>query len=344
MKVPKSFIHTMFKNPEELTEPVYTNLQKRISYHIHLWGGSVMVPLSWLQYSKGNYLLSFLLALAAVLMALVVYFHRVKNVHLFKGKAFIIFGCALIIYSTYLNGLHGIIWAFPVTTAVFFLLGPASGLKINIVFIICLFISGLNMPETGTFYRALASLLLLTVFTNIFAWLVDNQRDRLKKQASTDTLTGCYNRLALKQVLTLVANMKARYGQPTSLIMMDIDNFKTVNDTYGHSVGDLTLVEISKLIQSRLRNTDILVRYGGEEFLAILPNTKLDEAETLAVSINLLIKEYTFPTISTLTLSMGVSELEPDENPDQCIDRSDALLYDAKRAGRNRVVIQGNRI
>ncbi len=338
MKLP-DIISNLFNNkPINLPETDSAKLQMRISFHIHLWGLVVMLPLSLVQYLNQNLILSALLVAGALLMALVVYAQAVRNHNLFKGRAFIIIAPFLIIYSTITNGLHGLVWAFPVTTTLFFLLGARAGLFVNIIFITLLTICGINIPETGTFVRAQTSLVLLTIFTYIFAWIVENQEDKLRKQASTDMLTGCCNRLVLNSVMTHAASMKLRYNQPTSFMMMDIDYFKKINDTYGHMVGDEVLKELTRMLKERLRTSDILIRYGGEEFLAILPNTLLLEAESLARSLVDLIGSHHFKGINQLTVSIGVSELLSDEKTDQCISRTDSLLYDAKRAGRNRVV------
>ena len=338
LKLPDLIINAFLKNPEELHESDSIDLQARISFHIHLWALVVMLPLSFVQYVNDNMILAALLIVGSLIMAIVIYFQKVKNHSLFNGRAFVIFAPCLIIYSTYINGLHGLIWAFPVTTTLFFLLGAREGLIINSIFIALLTIYGIHIPDTGTFIRAQTSLLLLTIFTYLFAWLVEIQGQKLRQLASTDVLTGCCNRLVLNRVMNHVASMKLRYDQPTSLMMMDIDYFKKINDIYGHMVGDEVLKELTRLLKDRLRTADILIRYGGEEFLTILPNTRIQEAESLARSLVDLIGSYSFNDINQLTVSIGVSELRANEKADQCISRTDSLLYDAKRAGRNRVV------
>jgi len=342
LKLPDFKINAFLKKNEESQLTDSDNLQIRVSFHIHLWALMVMLPLSLVQYMKGHTIMAAMLIAGSTMMILVVYFQKVKKRYLFNGRAFVIFGPCLIIYSTYINGLNGLVWAFPVTTALFFLLGATGGLIINIVFISLLAIFGIHIAETGTFIRAQTSLILLTVFTYVFAWLVESQGAKLRKLASTDLLTGCCNRLVLTRVMNHVASMKLRYNQPTSLMMMDLDYFKKINDTYGHMTGDKVLKELSHLLKERFRNSDILIRFGGEEFLVILPNTHIQEAENLGRDLVNLIGSYKFQGIKQLTVSIGVSELRANEEPDQCISRTDSLLYDAKRAGRNRVVSSKN--
>ena len=134
-----------------------------------------------------------------------------------------------------------------------------------------------------------------------------------------------------------MSNAGKRTKSPFSLVMFDVDRFKRVNDTYGHLVGDDTLVRLTKLVAADKRAKDDLYRYGGEEFFLLLPNTDLKGAVELAPRVHQAVREEPFPIIKHLTVSMGVVEYRDKETVDDIIKRVDDLLYDAKHTGRNAI-------
>jgi diguanylate cyclase (GGDEF)-like protein len=162
-------------------------------------------------------------------------------------------------------------------------------------------------------------------------------KDAFEKLATTDVLTNLHNRYSIMKLLSNEINRSNRYKTPLSLIMYDIDYFKNVNDTYGHDVGDAILVSLSNLIKENLREVDIIGRYGGEEFLIILPNTILENAKNHAERLRNLVEEHSFETVGHITISMGIVEIKPVENIDEIFKRVDDLLYVSKKSGRNQI-------
>lgn len=163
-------------------------------------------------------------------------------------------------------------------------------------------------------------------------------KKRAEELAITDRLTGLYNRLKLDEVLTYEIAKAKRYHTALSLIIIDVDHFKSVNDTYGHQVGDTVLKEVSNTLRTATRGPDIVGRWGGEEFLIILPNTNLAGALSAAEKIRTAIEEYPFSVVGKKTASLGVSEFLVEETEDSFIERADQALYRAKTGGRNQVV------
>jgi len=164
-------------------------------------------------------------------------------------------------------------------------------------------------------------------------------QERLQELAQTDRLTGIKNRLKLEEVLALEIKRSSRYMENKfSLILFDIDRFKEVNDTYGHDVGDEVLKTVSELVGKNIRDSDIFGRWGGEEFLLILPNTDLEQAKKVAQKLRKITEKFEMPKNITITASFGVSEFKEGDNIDTVIKRADNRLYDAKRTGRNKVV------
>ena len=155
--------------------------------------------------------------------------------------------------------------------------------------------------------------------------------------ASTDRLTGAWNRRRLEEVLGNEMDRLRRYDHPLSLLVIDIDFFKKVNDDHGHGVGDQVLAQMAALIQSALRATDSLTRWGGEEFVVLSPNTTLSTVAQLAERLRQQVAEAEFPVVKTITISLGGAECGREETWEQWFTRADAALYRAKAGGRNQV-------
>ncbi|MDD2926772.1 sensor domain-containing diguanylate cyclase [Rhodoferax sp.] len=155
--------------------------------------------------------------------------------------------------------------------------------------------------------------------------------------ATTDPLTGVLNRRHFHEIIEIEMARAQRHGQPLSLIMFDIDHFKQVNDTFGHQAGDQVLINLVELTQKNLRIGDYLARWGGEEFVVLLPYCAASEAMNLAERLRDLFAHLTTPGVGTVTASYGVAELQTGERQDDWFKRMDNALYAAKAAGRNAV-------
>lgn len=153
--------------------------------------------------------------------------------------------------------------------------------------------------------------------------------------ARTDSLTGIHNRYSFIRRLEEEMMRVKRFNEVFSLIMFDIDFFKQVNDEYGHGVGDSVLIELVTVVNTHLREVDLFCRFGGEEFIVLLPNTSINAAEEIAERMRLTVAEYNFVSVGTLTISLGVTECRVDRNVDELLKDVDTALYKAKNAGRN---------
>jgi diguanylate cyclase (GGDEF)-like protein/PAS domain S-box-containing protein len=160
----------------------------------------------------------------------------------------------------------------------------------------------------------------------------------LEEFATRDYLTGLYNRLKLDKIINYEITQSHRYETPLSIIILDIDYFKNVNDTCGHQAGDEVLKEVAQICQSTCRHSDSIGRWGGEEFLIVLPKTDLHGALIEAERLRDAIDHYTFSIVSHKTASFGVSQLIELDSLGSFIERADNALYRAKENGRNRVV------
>ena len=181
--------------------------------------------------------------------------------------------------------------------------------------------------------------------SNLQQTLVDKLRklqeatEIISQLARTDELTGLHNRRSFREFFTQTRNAAIRHNHPLSLICVDLDHFKTVNDTLGHSEGDLVLKEFAKLMQDMVRSGDVIVRFGGEEFMILLPHTDSTAATVLAERIRVAFEQNNGNAAPlAVTASFGVAQWQGGEQEDDLIRRADAALYRAKHEGRNRVV------
>ena len=160
----------------------------------------------------------------------------------------------------------------------------------------------------------------------------------LEYLAITDSLTGLYNRHQTHKELSTKIDEFHRYNDSFSLLMLDIDYFKQVNDNFGHDIGDYVLHELSSIITKQIRTNDHFSRWGGEEFLIILPKISQNEAYDVANKIRLLVERYSFKSTISLTLSIGVATIKNNDTKESLLKRVDNALYEAKNNGRNNVV------
>lgn len=159
----------------------------------------------------------------------------------------------------------------------------------------------------------------------------------IERIATIDQLTGIYNRHKFEELFTLESERSRRFSQPLSLILIDIDHFKSVNDTYGHDIGDAVLVQLATTVQENIRKIDVFARWGGEEFLVLCPSTDRENVREFAEKLRAAVEKTLFPVVGKITISMGVSLFNPDDSFSELFKRADQGLYYAKEHGRNQV-------
>ena len=167
---------------------------------------------------------------------------------------------------------------------------------------------------------------------------LQHKNELLAALATTDELTGLSNRHQLETVLLSEMERSSRYQQPLTMVMLDLDHFKLVNDNWGHATGDEVLKKTAQVLRGQVRGPDSLFRWGGEEFVVLAPHTKLEGGIQLAEKIRLALAEAPFPTVGRVTGSLGVAEWTPSESREQWFKKTDHALYRAKSSGRNRVI------
>jgi diguanylate cyclase (GGDEF)-like protein len=204
--------------------------------------------------------------------------------------------------------------------------------------------------ETSLFLKIVAYNLIIMIYCSIGAYLnnfykrkqfIDSRE--LQRVSITDSLTGIYNRAKFNEELKYWIDYCSKYENPLSLVMIDIDNFKRVNDDFGHLIGDSVIQNIASIIKKAIRNTDIFARWGGEEFVILLPNTDIQQAMEMADRMRICIQENKYDKAENITCSFGLAALRKNEKAESLLQRVDKLLYEAKNFGKNAVVGEDGR-
>ncbi len=163
---------------------------------------------------------------------------------------------------------------------------------------------------------------------------------RQKRDASVDMITNLYNRNFFDAFLEQEVARSHRYRASFSIIMADVDNFKQVNDRHGHLAGDMVLTHLGKLFTKSLRRSDVAARWGGDEFVLLLPQTSLEDAARLARQLNVAVAGHCFGTVGQLTMSFGVAQLEENQSSQDLIKSVDSALLESKSSGKNMVCVR----
>lgn len=231
----------------------------------------------------------------------------------------------------------------------------AAGAKLALVIAFALYViilqevAGTTQPATQLDATAFSLMRGVNQATAIFAissivWryfrLITEQQANLTQLATTDLLTGLHNRRMMTELAGREVARSLRHSLPLSILMCDLDHFKSINDEYGHEAGDMALAGFADLLKTTVRESEAMCRWGGEEFLVLLPNTDLAGAAVVAERIRSAVEQAPFETgekPSRLTMTIGAASLRASEDFQQLIKRADKALYAGKRAGRNQV-------
>ncbi len=229
-------------------------------------------------------------------------------------------------------------WSYPSLLVIYFMLPARYAMVANTLFLAAVFYVSWGILDTPTMIRFVFTSLGVSALAAIFINILTEQQKLLENQAVTDPLTGLYNRVLLEDTLEDATRKKQHFDMPMTLIILDIDHFKRVNDELGHAAGDDVLRSAGNFLKNHVRSTDKAFRIGGEEFLVLLFNTDTDEALKLAETLRHSFSSQSLLTDRTVTVSIGIAELRNEENWEPWMKRCDEKLYQAKLTGRNLVV------
>jgi diguanylate cyclase (GGDEF)-like protein len=231
------------------------------------------------------------------------------------------------------NALIIIVGGLLTAVANFLLFEPVSGFL--------LYTFGNHVPFQAFIYYGFSILFFLQIGLGVFKLVTQMQADKLEQLAKTDPLTGALNRRSMHEIANREFERAQRYSTKLSVVMIDLDHFKRVNDVYGHAAGDAVLAKLASVIQSSIRVSDYFFRFGGEEFLVMLAETDLVEAREFAEKIRALVARQTIAEYEglKLTVSLGAASYSDEESIEEIVRNADTALYEAKKTGRNRTVV-----
>lgn len=316
---------------------------KKSFLRIAVIGLIVLVPEIIYFIISGNYWLLTTSICVAVFLSFQVWSILVKN-HYSTNLTLCIFSpawvVALIVAFTQGDIVSGLAWTFACITLTYFILPQRKAWLVNGISLAILLPFVWGMLESLEAAQVVLSLLIISIFLAICINVITNQQRDLHLLAATDVLTGLFNRTILYQSLEQAIEQSKRKGLDMTLITLDIDHFKSINDKYGHDVGDDVLRKLGILLKHRVRLSDKAFRVGGEEFLILLFGTNLSESQVLAEELRILVADTKFIKDHPVTISLGLSTLLADEDWTSWVKRGDEYLYIAKARGRNQVVAQ----
>lgn len=306
---------------------------------------SVLTPLATIPsvfyfWNRGDTLLAMLDSVLSVALVAHVSLLLTSNIRIFTPLAQLLVSFVLFIFAVVLGPSEFIYWGFAFPISFYLLVDRPTSIYLNVFWwLICSSLAIVFLPplEAVNYLFCLGS---ICFFTEILCTILNRNEESLKQMAARDPLTNTYNRRHMMVALDQALSKLDRYQSPCSIIMIDLDKFKAINDTYGHGEGDSVLRNLVEKLNRRLRRCDILCRYGGEEFVAILESTDLERATQVAEAICEEVRTADLTrNHETTTVSCGVAEAHRGETIDTWLHRCDLALYKAKAGGRDRVEI-----
>ena len=298
-------------------------------------GALGVLPFAVMRFMNGEWIIGLVDSVIITgFLVLGIFVYRTRNVRI-AGYAISVLCVGGVLTSVYVDGPQQILWAFPAIIAVFYLLRPNEAVLFALVLVFSLIPALLPSDDAFRTTSSLITLIVTSAFAYAFALITQRQRIKLMQMATKDPLTGAGNRRALENKLRHAVNVYKRTNVAVSMLLIDLDHFKKVNDRHGHAAGDEILRSVTEIINLRIRVTDSLYRIGGEEFVVILDGQDLHRAAHLAEQLRTLIEANELVPDQSVTISIGVAELKGGESGFDWLHRADEALYRAKRSGRN---------
>jgi diguanylate cyclase (GGDEF)-like protein len=236
-------------------------------------------------------------------------------------------------------GMPGLFWMYPTFLSNYFLVDRRKAVMATAIALMVVALHGKAFASTLEMVLFVVTASIVSLFAFIFAQRAEMQRQRLETLARHDPLTGAQNRRAMEQELQIALERHRRDATSCGLVMLDLDNFKSINDKHGHEAGDQVLVQFADLVRKSTRQVDRFFRFGGEEFVLLLSPASTAAMHTIAAKLCSTVAANLRCASEPVTVSIGGAVLRPDEDWHALMARADAALYRAKNEGRNRAVI-----
>jgi diguanylate cyclase (GGDEF)-like protein len=248
---------------------------------------------------------------------------------------FFFFKISTLVFAIFKLGYVTAYWSYPLAFIIFFVQPLSHARVMAFIMASSLIGSAFYLFEIELVSRFALTLIMLMMFCDVFVRVLMTMESKLSELAIRDPLTNAHNRRYMNYIMEMTIEETRREFGPATIVMLDIDHFKKINDQYGHAKGDTVLIKLVNLLHQRQRKLDYVFRSGGEEFVMILRNTGLQQALSLAENLRVNIEGTELLEGEKITVSLGVAEYQTGETEVEWLHRADELLYEAKDRGRN---------
>ena len=300
-------------------------------------GAVGVFPFAIIRFLNGEYLIALVDATLVIgLAGLSWYLYKTHKVRV-ASVSLALLAVGGLLLTNYMKGATQVFWIYPVLVGVFFMIERREALLISLLAVGGLAPIIVHKFDSFTLISIFVTITVTCALAYAFATITRGQRDELMQLATKDPLTGVGNRRALQKKLDDAIATRHRTDINCSMLMLDLDHFKQVNDQHGHAKGDEILIKITELVGMRIRVTDSIYRIGGEEFVIVAENLNLENAARLAEQLRTIVEAYELAAGSAVTISVGVAQHHAGESAEDWMSRADNALYMAKHAGRNRI-------
>ncbi len=297
-----------------------------------------ITPFAAMRFLQGNTLAGFVdSAILLGILATLIYAWVTEDTRK-SGTVLAVIACSGAVVVGTIVGEPGLFWLYPCLVTSFFLANPRIAVVLNITSVVALIVHGGAFHSDVQMWSFASTSLVVSACAYVFAHRNKDQRDRLEHLATIDPLTGIKNRRSMDQELGLALTSAERTGLSYALVLLDIDHFKKINDDHGHGVGDDVLIDLVALLKQNTRKSDQLFRYGGEEFVLLLPGVDGIGLKAVMNNLQQVLRKYMKSPGGSVTASFGVALLRHGESVDSWLARADAALYEAKETGRDKIV------
>ncbi|MCP5417540.1 MAG: GGDEF domain-containing protein [Chromatiaceae bacterium] len=321
------------------TPPHEIDFQLKSTFWLSVTAGSLILPFSIYHLSHQN----IQTGVGAMIISLSLFFaawhsHRKTYNSVYIFLLLTPFSTLYVAHLMSTVGISATYWCYPTVLLFYFIMSERQAWISNIFYVL------INLPlawylfETHEAFRLSVTLILVSAYATIFLHVITRQYHELGQQAITDKLTGLYNRLLLQDSLEQAIHQTSRTNTAYTLIVMDIDHFKQINDELGHDVGDHVLMQLGAFLKDFFRSSDKVFRIGGEEFLILVYNTDETKSIDIAEKLRRGVENLSLIPDRTVTVSIGIAGLGSGKDWKQWMKACDKNLYEAKNGGRNRVV------
>ncbi len=324
----------MDKRKRKIKRTAHEKMLLALSFGTVIW----ILPFTLYRFYRNEWLIAVVDLVVAVSMAFIfIFVYKTSKVKI-VSIALILIAIVGNIISFYIKGVSQIYWVYPAMLVAYYLIDPNKGVILN-SFLLLFYLPKLYTSiDSITFSTILITVIITNIIAYVFASSLRKQEAILLKFASEDYLTSTGNRRALDESIQKLHAQLKNHDLTASLVLLDIDNFKNINDQFGHIVGDQVLVNLSTLLKDHCHQNTEIFRYGGEEFLVLCKHFTLKDTYKMAEQYRRLVKNKIQVKNNSISISIGVAEYIKEESIKDWIHRVDLALYQAKNQGKDRTI------